>query len=54
MVEVGDAAPEFYLPTGDEHETCLNSYRGKWVILYFYPNAIPVDAPVRQWFLQQH
>lgn len=37
MVEVGDAAPEFCLPASDEQEICLNSYRGKWVILYFYP-----------------
>lgn len=37
MVEVGDAAPEFCLPAGDEQEICLNSYHGKWVILYFYP-----------------
>ncbi|MGA9098409.1 MAG: thioredoxin-dependent thiol peroxidase [Methanotrichaceae archaeon] len=37
MVEVGDAAPEFCLPAGDEQEVCLNSYRGKWVVLYFYP-----------------
>jgi thioredoxin-dependent peroxiredoxin len=37
MVEVGDSAPEFCLPAGDEHETCLSIYRGKWIILYFYP-----------------
>jgi peroxiredoxin Q/BCP len=37
MVEVGDAAPEFCLPAADENEVCLDSYRGKWLILYFYP-----------------
>jgi peroxiredoxin Q/BCP len=37
MVEVGDAAPEFCLPADDEQEVCLDSYRGKWVVLYFYP-----------------
>jgi peroxiredoxin Q/BCP len=37
MVEVGDTAPEFCLPADDEKEVCLNSYRGKWIVLYFYP-----------------
>jgi peroxiredoxin Q/BCP len=37
MIEVGDAAPEFCLPASDEREVCLNSYLGKWVVLYFYP-----------------
>ena len=37
MVEVGDAAPEFCLPGGDEQEICLKSYQGKWLVLYFYP-----------------
>ena len=37
MVEVGDAAPDFCLPAGEEEEVCLNSFRGKWVVLYFYP-----------------
>lgn len=37
MVEVGDAAPDFCLPESEEEEVCLNSFRGKWVVLYFYP-----------------
>jgi peroxiredoxin Q/BCP len=37
MVEVGDTAPEFCLPGGDEQEICLKSYQGKWLVLYFYP-----------------
>ena len=37
MVEVGDTAPEFCLPGGDELEICLKSYQGKWLVLYFYP-----------------
>lgn len=37
MVEVGDAAPEFCLPSGDGQEVCLSSYSGRWVVLYFYP-----------------
>ncbi len=37
MIQVRDAAPEFCLPADDEQEVCLNSYHGKWVVLYFYP-----------------
>ena len=37
MVEVGEAAPEFCLPDSDEQEVCSSSYRGSWVVLYFYP-----------------
>jgi peroxiredoxin Q/BCP len=32
----GDVAPEFCLP-GMEREVCLKDFRGKWVVLYFYP-----------------
>jgi thioredoxin-dependent peroxiredoxin len=37
MVEVGDVAPDFCLPAGEEEEVCLKSFRGKWVVLYYYP-----------------
>ena len=37
MVEIRDVAPDFYLPSSDEQEVCLNSYQGKWIVLYFYP-----------------
>ena len=29
--------PVFCLPSGDEQKICLKSYRGKWLVLYFYP-----------------
>jgi len=34
---VGTAAPGFCLPSAESQEICLDSYRGKWVVLYFYP-----------------
>jgi thioredoxin-dependent peroxiredoxin len=37
MVEVGDIAPEFCLLGDDELEVCLKTYRGRWIVLYFYP-----------------
>ncbi|MFI7640894.1 thioredoxin-dependent thiol peroxidase [Nonomuraea sp. NPDC049400] len=36
----GDAAPEFTLPAADGTTVSLDAYRGKRVILYFYPAAM--------------
>jgi len=37
MIEPGKAAPAFYLPdqAGNKHR--LSQYKGRWVVLYFYP-----------------
>ena len=35
--EVGKPAPDFSLTTGDGSQVSLKDYRGKWVVLYFYP-----------------
>lgn len=37
MLEVGTKAPDFTLPDQDGVEHSLSDYRGKKVILYFYP-----------------
>jgi len=34
---VGSNAPEFTLPSQDGSPVSLKDYRGKWVVLYFYP-----------------
>lgn len=34
---VGSAAPDFSLPSQDGTLVSLKDYRGKWVVLYFYP-----------------
>jgi len=34
---VGSAAPDFMLPSQDGSTVSLKDYRGKWVVLYFYP-----------------
>jgi peroxiredoxin Q/BCP len=34
---VGSAAPEFTLPSQEGALVSLKDYRGKWVVLYFYP-----------------
>ena len=34
---VGSAAPEFSLSTNEGNQAALKDFRGKWVVLYFYP-----------------
>lgn len=35
--EVGQPAPDFSLVTGDGSQAGLKDFKGKWVVLYFYP-----------------
>lgn len=37
MLEAGMMAPDFVLPDADGQEVRLSDYRGKKVVLYFYP-----------------
>ena len=37
MPENGQAAPTFTLPNQEGTPVSLDSYKGKWVVLYFYP-----------------
>jgi thioredoxin-dependent peroxiredoxin len=37
MPQVGQKAPDFTLPSQKGTPVSLDSYRGKWVVLYFYP-----------------
>jgi len=34
---VGTAAPNFTLPSQENKPVSLSAYKGKWVVLYFYP-----------------
>lgn len=36
-LKVGDQAPEFSLLNQDENKVSLADFKGKWIILYFYP-----------------
>lgn len=36
-LDLGTAAPEFELPDQDGQLHSLEDYRGRWVVLYFYP-----------------
>ena len=37
ILKVGDDAPTFSLPDSLGNQVSLNDYKGKWVVLYFYP-----------------
>ncbi len=37
MIAVGMRAPDFTLPDQEGKEHTLSEYRGRWVLLYFYP-----------------
>jgi len=37
LPNVGQTAPGFTLPSQDGSQISLDSFRGKWVVLYFYP-----------------
>jgi peroxiredoxin Q/BCP len=39
MLKPGDKAPDFRLPTDNGNQISLADYRGKNVILYFFPKA---------------
>lgn len=37
MVKVGEKAPDFKLKDQNGQEVSLSDFKGKWVVLYFYP-----------------
>lgn len=39
MVRVGDPAPDFKMKGTDGKEHTLAEYKGKWVVLFFFPKA---------------
>jgi len=38
-LKVGDQAPDFHLKTGGGKEVSLNDFKGKRVLLFFFPKA---------------
>ncbi|MEM3154297.1 MAG: thioredoxin-dependent thiol peroxidase [Candidatus Woesearchaeota archaeon] len=37
MLKEGDKAPDFVLKDADGKEVALSDFKGKWIVLYFYP-----------------
>jgi len=42
MIAVGKKAPDFTVPSDTGEDVSLKTYRGRWVVLFFYPKA---DTP---------
>lgn len=37
MLKIGDRAPTFCLKDANDNDVCLEDFKGKYLILYFYP-----------------
>ena len=46
MPTVGQAAPTFTLPSQTGAPISLKSFRGKWVVLYFYPKDMTTGCTI--------
>lgn len=46
MPAVGQAAPTFSLPSQDGTPISLDQYKGKWVVLYFYPKDMTTGCTI--------
>src|SRR5271169_4423821 len=44
--EVGSAAPDFTLNTQEGKPVSLHDFRGKWVVLYFYPKDMTTGCTI--------
>src|ERR1022692_4430976 len=51
---VGTMAPEFTLNSQEGAPVSLKDYRGKWVVLYFYPKDFRVRPEQRRWYHRRH
>lgn len=40
MLKVGDKAPQFQLPVNGGGKVSLQDFKGKWVVVYFYPKDL--------------
>ena len=46
MPEVGQVAPDFTLPSQDGSPVSLKSFRGQWVVVYFYPRDMTTGCTI--------
>jgi peroxiredoxin Q/BCP len=42
----GAAAPNFSLPSQEDTQVSLSQYKGKWVVLYFYPKDMTTGCTI--------
>jgi peroxiredoxin Q/BCP len=53
MPQAGQTAPDFTLPSQDGSNIALDSFRGKWVVLYFYPKDMTTGCTIEAHNFQQ-
>ncbi len=53
MPQAGQVAPTFSLPSQDGSNISLDSFRGKWVVLYFYPKDMTSGCTIEAHNFQQ-
>ena len=46
MPQAGQMAPTFTLPSQDGTQISLDSFKGKWVVLYFYPKDMTTGCTI--------
>jgi len=46
LPQAGQMAPDFTLPSQDGSNISLDSFRGKWVVLYFYPKDMTTGCTI--------
>lgn len=46
MPQAGQQAPDFTLPSQDGTPISLDSFKGKWVVLYFYPKDMTTGCTI--------
>jgi peroxiredoxin Q/BCP len=39
-LKVGEAAPDFRLSADDGRTVTLGDYRGRWLVMFFFPKAM--------------
>src|ERR1035441_10833673 len=46
ILAAGTAAPNFSLPSQEDASVSLSQYKGKWVVLYFYPKDMTTGCTI--------
>jgi peroxiredoxin Q/BCP len=53
LPQAGQTAPNFTLPSQDGSKISLDSFRGKWIVLYFYPKDMTTGCTIEAHNFQQ-
>jgi peroxiredoxin Q/BCP len=46
VLQAGASAPDFSLPSQEDSKVSLSQYKGKWVVLYFYPKDMTTGCTI--------